>query len=123
MRLSVFLALLLTAASAQAQPTFNRWFSPNAIGPGSQTTLTKKQLVRQPDQTRCKGQYHQYQGKIDIHPGGLLFIHFQYGKKRFLRHLDITQLLHTLFTFFLLLQQFLLPADVTTVALGGYVLA
>ena len=40
MRLSVFLALLLTAASAQAQPTFNRWFSPNAIGPGSQTTLT-----------------------------------------------------------------------------------
>lgn len=40
MRLSVLLAFLLTAASAQAQPTFGRAFAPNVIGPGSQTTLT-----------------------------------------------------------------------------------
>ena len=53
MRLSVLLAFLLTAASAQAQPTFSRSFAPNAIGPGSQTTLTY--FLTNPEPVRIDG--------------------------------------------------------------------
>jgi hypothetical protein len=56
-------------------------------------------------------------------PQGLLFAIVEYRQERFLRNLDIAHLLHTLLTFFLFLKQLSLTRDVTTIALGGNVLA
>src|SRR5690606_17047508 len=50
-------------------------------------------------------------------------IHFKYGEDGRLWNFHIAALFHAFFTFFLLLQQFLLPRYVTAITLGGYVLA
>src|SRR5262245_4240456 len=56
-------------------------------------------------------------------PGRSSTFHLEDGEKRFLRNLDGTDLLHALLAGLLLLQQFLLPRVVATVALREHVLA
>src|SRR5262245_4566710 len=48
--------------------------------------------------------------------------HFQHGKKRFLRNLDLAHALHPLLAFLLFLEQLALAGDVTAVTLGEHVL-
>jgi hypothetical protein len=48
---------------------------------------------------------------------------FEYGQKGGLRQHHLTHHFHALFPFFLLFQQFALAGNVSTVALGGYILA
>src|SRR6185437_7117552 len=50
-------------------------------------------------------------------------VHLQHRQERLLRNLHRSHLLHPLLSFLLLLQQFALPRDVSTVALGQHVLA
>src|SRR4051812_27255536 len=50
-------------------------------------------------------------------------VHLQHGEERLLRHLHGADLLHPLLPLLLLLEQLLLPADVTAVELRGHVLA
>ena len=52
----------------------------------------------------------------------MFLIKFQYSEERLLRHLHVSNLFHTLLSALLLLQQFALTADVTTIALGRHVL-
>lgn len=64
------------------------------------------------------------QGKHVRHANSLrlftvtVFTNMKDGKECFLRQLNVTDLLHTLLTFFLLLQQLFLTADVAAVALS-----
>jgi hypothetical protein len=50
-----------------------------------------------------------------------LFIEFQNGRKRFLRHFHLADLAHALFALFLFFEQFTLSRDVTAVTLGQHV--
>src|SRR5919108_3661591 len=52
-----------------------------------------------------------------------LLAEVEHGEKRFLRHLDATDLLHPLLSLLLLLEQLALARDVPAVALGEHVLA
>ncbi|CSF95185.1 Uncharacterised protein [Shigella sonnei] len=45
----------------------------------------------------------------------------QNGEERFLRQLDVTDLLHAFLTFFLLLQQLFLTADIAAITFSQYV--
>src|SRR5258705_9800359 len=54
--------------------------------------------------------------------GPFVLIHLEDGEKRFLRDLDRADLLHTLLSFFLLLEELALARNVPTVAFGEYVL-
>ena len=48
---------------------------------------------------------------------------FQHGEERFLRDIDAAYALHAFFSFFLFLEQFAFPRDVSAVAFGEHVLA
>src|SRR4051812_40346577 len=49
--------------------------------------------------------------------------HLEHREERLLRDLDVTDLFHPLFAFFLSLEQLALARDIAAVALGGDVLA
>ena len=54
---------------------------------------------------------------------GLLLSDLEHGEERFLRDLDLADVLHALLAFFLLLEQLLLARDVAAITLGEHVLA
>ena len=58
-----------------------------------------------------------------ISPADLLFIQFEYCKERFGRDLNSAEGAHLLLAFFLLFEQFLLPGDISSVALGKNILS
>lgn len=51
----------------------------------------------------------------------LIFIQLQYAHKRFLRNLYVSDLAHSLLSFFLFFQQLFLTGNITAVALGKHV--
>ncbi len=80
--------------------------------------------IQAPQQTCHQGSDDQDQGKHVRHANSLrlftvtVFTNMKDGKECFLRQLNVTDLLHTLLTFFLLLQQLFLTADVAAIALS-----
>ena len=58
-----------------------------------------------------------------VRVGGYTLIQFEDSEEGFLRHFDVTDLLHTFLTAFLFLEQFALTADITAVTLGEDIFA
>ena len=52
-----------------------------------------------------------------------LIVHFEGGNKRILWNVDLAKLAHLFFAFFLLIQQFALPAHIASVTFGRHILA
>lgn len=107
-------------------PTFSAFSCPTGrrSPPGSGLTFAtfwrKDKLIRAPQQTRHHSSDDRDQGKHVRHANSLglfaVFTNVQNGEERFLRKLDVTDLLHAFLTVFLLLQQLFLTADVAAVA-------
>ena len=51
-----------------------------------------------------------------------LIVHFERGNKRVLGNVDLAELTHFLFAFFLLVEQFALAAHIATIAFGRHIL-